>query len=34
MFTRALDRLAKLPELINRALEVDADGTVDLYELP
>jgi len=34
MFTRALDRLAKLPELINRALEVDADGTVNLYELP
>lgn len=34
LFRLALGRLTKLPDLINRALEVDADGTVELYELP
>lgn len=34
LFRLALERLAELPDLINRALEVDADGRVKLYQLP
>jgi hypothetical protein len=34
LFALALKRLAKLADLINRALEIDADGRLNLYELP
>jgi predicted nuclease of predicted toxin-antitoxin system len=34
LFGTGLQMLSKLPDLINRVMEIDIDGTITLYDLP